>query len=266
MKLFLSSDIEGTCGITCWDETEYGTQRYQYFQKQMTREVCAACEAADALGYSVTVKDAHDSAMNIIPDELPQSAGLIRGWVRDLHSMMGGINHDKYDAVGFTGYHSAAMSEGNSLSHTMTLKAHWVKINGKYASEFVINAYTAAMYGIPVVFVSGDEALCEAAKELVPGITAVPSKKGLGAACVSKHPDKVCEEIKRGMDTALRGDYKSTCKVKLPERFLVEIAYKDVNDCTVNSYYPGVRRLDGKTILFETDNYLEVLRLIHFVL
>ena len=266
MKLFISADIEGTAGITCWDETEYGHSRYGYFAEQMTKEVSAACAAADRRGYDILVKDAHDSARNILPDKLHQSATLIRGWARDINCMMSGIDTDKFDAVAFTGYHSPAMSEGNSLAHTMTTSVHSVKINGKYASEFVINAYTAAMYGIPVVFLSGDAALCESAKELIPGITTVASKRGFGSACISEHPDKVCAMISRGMEEALSKDYKKTCMLKLPEHFSVEITYRDVNDATSYSCYPGVVRLDAKTLLFENDSYKEVLRMIHFIM
>ena len=42
-KLFVSADIEGTAGITRWEETENGHPRYAYFQDQMSREVAAAC-------------------------------------------------------------------------------------------------------------------------------------------------------------------------------------------------------------------------------
>ena len=43
MKLFISSDIEGTAGIVNWKETKPGDQ-YGYFAGQMTKEVAAACE------------------------------------------------------------------------------------------------------------------------------------------------------------------------------------------------------------------------------
>ena len=44
MNVFLSADIEGTCGITDWAETERSTPYdYNYFKKQMTFEVKAAC-------------------------------------------------------------------------------------------------------------------------------------------------------------------------------------------------------------------------------
>jgi len=50
MKVFISSDIEGTCSINNWDETRHNHADYAYFTKQMTREVSAACEGAFAAG------------------------------------------------------------------------------------------------------------------------------------------------------------------------------------------------------------------------
>lgn len=44
MKLYLSADIEGTCGIAAWDETEKSKPEYAPFANQMSREVSAACE------------------------------------------------------------------------------------------------------------------------------------------------------------------------------------------------------------------------------
>ena len=47
MKVFLSADMEGTCGIVSWPETERTTPfDYSPAQKQMTREVAAACQGA----------------------------------------------------------------------------------------------------------------------------------------------------------------------------------------------------------------------------
>ena len=45
-KIFMSSDIEGTCGIAHWDETEKGKVDYPAFSTQMSREVAAACQGA----------------------------------------------------------------------------------------------------------------------------------------------------------------------------------------------------------------------------
>ena len=50
MKLFLSADMEGTAGVTLWEETETGKRLYDHFARQMSSEVAAACEGAIAGG------------------------------------------------------------------------------------------------------------------------------------------------------------------------------------------------------------------------
>ncbi|MEG2287224.1 MAG: M55 family metallopeptidase, partial [Ruthenibacterium sp.] len=153
MNVFISADIEGTCGIAAWSETEPGKPDgdYAYFKTQMSEEVAAACRGAVTAGAArILVKDAHDSARNINPIVLPQEAQINRGWSGDLYSMMSGIQRGEWDAVAFTGYHAAASGTGNPLSHTMSLRVDWLEINGVRASEFTINAYTAGYHGVPV--------------------------------------------------------------------------------------------------------------------
>ncbi len=270
LKLYISADIEGTAGIDTWDETEYGEGRYGYFASQMTKEVSAAVEGAEQAGYQSTVKDAHDSARNIDPAGLPQSTRLIRGWSRDLWCMMGGLDQEHYDAVAFTGYHSDAMSDGNPLSHTMTTSVQKVYINGQRASEFTINAYMAAYLGIPVVFLSGDEALCQAAKELVPGIQTVAAKTGLGSAVISRHPAVVCEDIRMTVRRALENlkdpDKRAACMLTLPPSFEIRVEYKDWGTAHRLSFYPGALTVDAKTISFTTADYYEAMRFMHFCL
>lgn len=265
-KLFISADIEGTCGITAWEETDAGGRGYDYFRQRMTAEVSAAIEGAEKAGYITTVKDAHDSARNIDPLGLPKSATLIRGWARDCWCMMGGLDRDDYDAVAFTGYHSEAVNIGNPLSHTMTRSVQRVTLNGMPCSEFLINAYMAAYRGIPIVFLAGDEALCDFAKELIPGITTVVAKTSHGSAVVSRHPEVVREEIFRGMRDALKQDDLSACMLTLPAHFELTVEYKDWNTAHSYSFYPGAVSVDAKTVRFESDDYFEVMRFMHFCL
>ncbi|MDO4549463.1 MAG: M55 family metallopeptidase, partial [Clostridia bacterium] len=130
MKVFLSADIEGTAGIAHWEETEHGKFLYDHFSRQMTREVAAACEGAIAAGADeILIKDAHDSARNIDPDALPECARIFRGWGREPYSMMAGLDKS-FDGVVFTGYHSAAGTDFNPLSHTMNQGILAIRING----------------------------------------------------------------------------------------------------------------------------------------
>ena len=76
MRVYLNADIEGTCGIADWAETERATMDdYRPFAAQMTAEVAAACEGAVAAGAEeIVVKDAHDSARNLDGSRLPRPA------------------------------------------------------------------------------------------------------------------------------------------------------------------------------------------------
>ena len=267
MNVFISADIEGTCGISHWDETERSAPRdYAPFQKQMTREVAAACEgilAADK-GASIFVRDALDSARNLEPAAFPECTQVMRGWTGDPLSMMSGIDTEDYGAAVFTGYHAWASSGGNPLSHTMNLRNEYVTLNGVRMSEFLMNAYTAGYYGVPVVFLSGDKALCEFAEEFIPGIVTVPVNEGRGGAVVSMHPDAAVKAIREGFKKGVKN--AKNCFVPLPDYFEMTVRFKDHRVAYSKSFYPGASLEDEKNVCFASDDWFEMLRFSHFVL
>lgn len=275
MKLFISSDIEGTCGINHWDETEIGKPGYDRFSLEMSREVRAACEGAiDAGAFSdpetdrIFIKDAHDSARNIIPEELPENEAirLIRGWVNTPCDMMAGVKD--CDAAAMTGYHSGAYSDGNNLSHTSNLHNQMVVLNGRRMSEFDLNAMFAAYYGIPTIFLAGDKALCGEAKELIPELTCAPVSEALGNAVISMPPALARKSIREGMQSAVAKFLKNpkACLMTLPEHFHIEIDFKDLEKAQVGMWYPGAKRIDCKRIAFDSDDYYEIERFLYFTL
>ena len=266
MKVFLSADMEGTCGIVSWPETERSTPfDYTPMQKQMTREVAAACRGALTAGAEeVLVKDAHDSARNIDPMGLPRGICMNRSWSGDLLSMMGGLDKDQYDAVMFTGYHAWASCPGNALSHTMNGRNNLVRLNGTLCSEFLINTYTAGYFGVPVAMVTGDKALCDFAKELIPAITTVPVNEGRGGGVTSIHPDEAVERIEAAAKEALQN--ADQCKVPMPEHFHMEIDFVKHHVAYSKSFYPGAVLKDNKVVCFDSDDWYEILRFCHFVL
>ncbi len=266
MNVYVSADIEGTCGIADWSETQRSApQDYTYFQEQMTREVAAACEGALAGGADrVLVKDAHDSARNIGPMALPKGVRILRGWSGDPLSMVSGLDREHFDAVLFTGYHAWTASTGNPLCHTMNLQLESITLNGLPMSEFMLNAYTAGYYGASVPFLSGDKSLCDFAMTLIPNITAVAVNEGLGGAVLSMHPgDAVCR-IREGANYAVE-NYKS-CPVTLPRRFETTVRFQEHKTAYTRSFYPGASLSDGKKVSFFANDWYELLRFFHFVL
>ena len=266
MKVFISSDMEGTCGIVSWPETERSAPfDYSPAQKQMTREVAAACKGALAAGAEdVLVKDAHDSARNIDPTGLPRGIRMNRAWSGDLLSMMNGLDQEKFDAVFFTGYHAWAGCPGNSLSHTMNGRNNRVSLNGVWCSEFLINAYTAGYFGVPVAMITGDSAICAFAKELIPAITTVPVNVGRGNSVTSLHPDEAVERIEAAAKEAVAK--AAECVVPMPESFHMEIEFVKHHVAYSKHFYPGAYLKEDKTVCFDSNDWYEMLRFCHFVL
>lgn len=264
MKVYISADIEGTTGISSWDEAKKGHSDYNYFAKQMTAEVNAAVHGALRAGAEdITVRDAHGSARNIDPSALPEKVKILRGWARDPLMMMQGIDQS-YDAAVFTGYHSPSGGPLNPLSHTMSTEIFALKINGAIVSEFALNAMTASYFNVPVVFVSGDAGIIEIASQIIPHVEVVSTNSGSGASVDSIHPAKAVKLIQEGVYRALKAD--GIKPVTLPESFKVQITYLDHKLAYQMSFFPGVNRRDDRTITFSETDYFEVLRKLLFLL
>ncbi len=268
MKVYISADIEGVNGIVSWLETERGDD-YEYFRKQMTEEVKRACIGAHKAGAKeILVKDAHDTARNIIFKDLPEYVKLHRGWEGGPCSMMSGLDNT-FDAVIFVGYHSPSRSDGNPLSHTMNTRLHHVKINGEIASEFLINALYAAYLEVPVVFLSGDLKLTKAVQKLNPNIEVVATKEGRHGAVVSKHPNVTNQEIEEKVEKVLKGKKEEDLfsnLIELPFNFKIEIQYKNFNDAYKASFYPGAKLVKDDIIEYETKDYYDALVMMKFLL
>jgi D-amino peptidase len=265
MKVYISADIEGITGVTHWDEADRLNPDYKEFREQMTAEVSAACEGALQAGADeIWVKDAHGSARNLIAAKLPSQTFLIRGWSGHPFSMVQELD-ESFDALLMIGYHSRAGSGANPLAHTNSGKIARLKINGHFASELLIHAHTAAYVSVPLVFVTGDEGLCEEAASLIPGIKSLAVKRGLGDASINIHPHSAIEKITEGVQSALQDDV-SICRLALPEYFTVEISYKEHAMARKASFFPGAKLKEPHSIGFESDDYFEVLRLFSFVL
>jgi D-amino peptidase len=263
MKVYITADIEGATGATHWDETDKKNPDYGEFQEQMTAEVVAACEGALSAGATeIWVRDAHWTGRNISASKLPREAKLVRGWSGHPFSMMQGLD-ETFQAVLVIGYHSRAGSGASPLAHTMTGNVVYVTINGQYASEFLIAAYTAGLVGVPVAFISGDAGICQEAEALIPGLGTVAVKDGVGNSTVSIHPHLAVEQIRGGVEAALKGDL-SRCRVTLPDRFAVELRHRNHADAYRVSFFPGANLKEPHTVQFEADDYFEVLRFFSF--
>ena len=101
MKVFISADMEGTAGVTDWDQVLPQHLDYARFRRLMTEEVNAAILGAlEAGAKEILVNDSHNTMRNLLIEELHPQAQLMSGAPKP-YSMMQGIDAS-FDLVFFT--------------------------------------------------------------------------------------------------------------------------------------------------------------------
>ncbi len=225
MKLFLSTDFEGTSGIVAWEQIIEGNPEYEQGRRLLTDEVNAVIKGAlDAGANEFVVNDSHHDMRNLHPQDLLGLATLITGKHKPLY-MMEGLDAS-FDGVCFVSYHGSIGAEHAVLSHTYNPRAIWeVRINGEIVGESGINALVAAHYGVPIVFVSGDAVTAKEAESIAPHAEKVVVKQSLGRfASAHLHPTLAC-----GMLMA--------------------------------AWIRGVERVGPRTVILSSDNLLDLYRM-----
>lgn len=257
LKVFISADMEGISGVTDWEDTIPGKRTYEYSRRLLTQDVNAAIEGAlEAGATEIVVNESHGPMRNLIPDELHPKAELVRGFYKPL-LMMQGLD-ETFDAVFFVGYHGKAGDKDSILNHTFLGSCiQRFILNGKEASEGDFNAAVASCFNVPVTLLTGDEQICEDAKENIPGIHTVAVKKSLGAfTAQSLHPSVAQEKIRTTAKLAMQ-TAKSIQPLKKESTYTIDIEFKHTNMATVVSYMPTIELLDGRTIRYVTDDLIE---------
>jgi D-amino peptidase len=241
LKVFISVDMEGVTGVVNVDDASRSGKDYDYFRQTMTREANAAIEGALAAGATeITVRDSHGTALNLLPEMLHRSARLIRDWSEGPMSMMEGIDAS-YDAAVYVGYHASAGTPDGVLDHTSSGDVTDVVINGISMPETGYNALMAGNYDVPVVFVAGDKAVCDQAREILGNVETVAVKEGIGAAALNLHPEVAREQIRAGVEKALKNlaDYKP---YKLRAPYTLVLTLKTEQAIYRGALYPGAKR------------------------
>jgi D-amino peptidase len=177
MKVFISSDIEGTAGIVDWQLVRASGADYELGRRLLTDEVNAAIDGAARAGATqFLVNDSHSTMQNIRPNALHHNASYVSGRHKPVY-MMEGLD-GTFDAVFMVAYHGSVGAEHAILSHTYNPLAVWeARLNGTAVGESALNALVALHHRVPVVLITGDDATAEEAQPFLPGVEAVVVKR-----------------------------------------------------------------------------------------
>ena len=265
LKVYISADMEGVVGVVTADHLGPTGFEYQAARKWLTDEVNAAIRAAQAAGATeIVVSDSHGNGENILLDEIPRGVKLVRSWPRPL-GMMQGID-ESFDAAIYIGYHASTTNPQGVRAHTMssgTLTA--VRLNGVEVPEAVINAAIAGEFGVPVVAISGDDAIIAEAKGHLGDIEGAVLKWNYGFhSALTVTPAESQEIIAETVSTAL-GRLDDFEPYRLEGPIAVEVSFKNYLPAELLAYLPIVDRVDSHTISFTGKDMVEVSRFFGFM-
>lgn len=245
MKVIIMTDLEGISLVDSIDMIPYENEGYKIACQRLMADTNAAIQGTvDAGADEILVFDGHGGGNNFIECALDPRAIHFK----DFNAPGLFDNCSAYLEIGL---HAKAGTLNAFLDHTQS-SVTWYNyyINGKTYGELAQGAAYCGAYGVPVVMVSGDEAACSEARELIDGIECAVVKKASGrnhAECLSAE-----ESEKLIREAAYRGIKKAheikPMKVDLPAQIKVEFCRADYCDEAANRF-PHLTRLDARTVV-----------------
>ena len=240
MKIFLSSDMEGTAGVVDWTSAGAGQREYEYYRALLQDEVNAAIEGAMAAGATeFLVNDSHSTMANLRPDALAGRARYLSGRHKPHVHDAGARRVLRRDLLRLLPRLDGQRA-GSTLSHTYNPRGdREVLLNGVVAGEAGINALVAAR---PRRARRADHRRRRRRPRrrapFCPGIAAVVVKRSVSRfAADSLHPAEACARIReaarRAVDAAGLGESaaRSSCRPRWSVAFrnadLAEMATLD---------------------------------------
>ncbi len=255
MKIFISVDIEGVCGVVNSDSTGPGGKTYDEARQQMTEEVNAAVEGAIAGGATeIVVNDSHGGMNNLLPRQLHPLAEVILGTPKPL-MMMQGLD-DNCDACMFVGYHSRMHARG-ILSHTISGGAvSNVWVNGVLCGEIGINAGLAGHFGVPVVLITGDKDAAEEAVALLPSVEVAVVKEAFTRYSAKHlHPKTAADVIRTQAKRAIEKRPAWQPLVFRPP-ITMRIEFLNAGMADAAAFLPSSLRVDGSIVEYTAADYV----------
>jgi D-amino peptidase len=265
LKIYISADMEGVVGAVTGDQL--GPQGFEYnrFREFMTEEVKTATEAAFEAGATeVVISDSHGNGENLLIEKLPKNVTVVRSWPRPL-MMMQAIDETFAGAI-FIGYHTSTNNMTGVRAHTISsARLADVKLNGVSMSEAGINAAIAGHFNVPVIMISGDDAVVKEVTDLLGPIEGAVVKWAYGfhsARTLTPEAayDLIREKVKRAM-----GRIKDFKPYRIKDPVKLDVRFKNYRPSELLSYLSIVERTDSHSIRFIGKDIVEVSKFLEFI-
>lgn len=259
MIVWICTDMEGLAGIDHWDQCYGdGPEYHEYGRAQLTADTNAAIAGCFEGGAAeVRVLDGHGRNRNqgFTTDLDPRAT---RVWISGPPTRLEGLD-ETVGAALMVGQHARAGTLRGFLDHTQSPKLICrMTAGGLEIGETGQFAIYCGAYGVPVVYLSGDEAACAEAMSLLPHCVTTPTKRGTGwATCELYDPHEVRDRIRADAARAVCGaEHAPAFRLPAPFEVAVEYAYSEPADNTAR--WPGVRRPHARIVTWTLTDAAEI--------
>jgi D-amino peptidase len=256
MKVLVAADMEGVSGVVDWDHVNPDHGEHARFRKLMTAEVNAAIRGAyDGGAEEVIVADGHAHGRNILIEDIDPRARPHTGSPSPL-GMVAGVE-DGVDGAILIGYHARAGTEMAILDHTWSSqRVANLWLNGELIGETGLNAALCGHFGAPVLMVSGDQAVCQEARDLLDEIETVAVKEATSRTAARCLPPAVAEEriyeaARRAVTRLGRDESPEIFRASLPVTLTIEFPESSMADRA--AFLPGVVR-EGRRVSYTAED------------
>jgi len=246
MKVVIIVDMEGATGITS-DRSGWvlnGSNDWERFGRDLiTGDVVGAATGALAGGAeAVTIFDFHNRRDSIRPEALPPGATLLN--FGDFLVPFGGL--DRSHRVAFlVGFHA---KEGTPGIHAHTVAHHVtdVRLNGLSVGEVGMFAGSLDALGVRFGLITGDQAACDEAAALAPGVETASVKRRLSDGAETALPAAESAELirARAERAVRRVDELPPMTLGRPTRLEVSLRRPEMAAFELR---PGLERVDDRT-------------------
>ena len=260
MKVHVITDLEGVSGVLRKEQIQGGAPMYEEARKLYTEEINAAVRGAKAAGATeIVVMDHHGagegwSFNSLVPDLLDPACEYV---VQDEWTRYTGFLEQGCDACLLVGMHARAGTRDGVLNHTVSGQA-WQNLwfNGTLVGETGINAAFCGHWGCPVLLVTGDEAVCREARELLgDGLTTVAVKWGIGATSARQLPAlRARQVIEAGAKQAL-ADLGAVEAYDPGRPCEIEVEFKVTSELDRYARKPGVELSGDRRVVSRGDDW-----------
>lgn len=251
MRAFILCDYEGATGVVSWEEEA------ALGPEAMAGDVNAVIAGLREGGFDrFVVRDYHSAGRTVRLADLDPAATLIRGKSTPFPY---GLS-PSFDATVFAAAHAMAGTAAGVMSHTMDGDVAELRINDRRIGEIGGFALLAGSIDVPIILVTGDDAACQEAKEVIGDVEVASVKLGLTRQCAQCLHPTVAREIIRQKAHAAAARVGEFRPLKWNPPYVLEVTFKGPEQADRSHGTIGGTRVNDLTIRIEGETIAEVLR------